>query len=652
MALVYAWSANNWSSTTWVTTPGGPTTTSAPTIGSTFDLGLRNTTYDQSDATFDLLLGTSGGQLITTMASAARIIRCDMRAGGSVLVVATGSGSNRFTINGNIYGGSATNAYAINLSTTSALVTINGNLTGGSASGAYAMNCPNCGPVVNGNVIGGSATTAAAIASSGGSAINASITGNVTGGSAANATGISGNAGNITITNGVITGGSGAVAINTTGNLTAADCTFAQNASGQYHPIYVAGTVSLTSGGSGVGFAIGAANYLFGFTGTELQQIRSRLGLDGTQATPTCATSTLPISSSQSFTNSVVNFVKTGTNPVMISAGGIASPQTYDNAGTLALVTSLTNRSGFTAAATLAAGAIASPQTFDLNGSITGSVGSVQTLGNVTVGTNLDKSGYTASATIPSGGIASPQTFDLHGTLSTVTTLTNAPASITPGDVWNYGTRTLTQSGGATAADVWAYGTRTLTMGGGGLTGPYSVSVLWVDSGLSAVPLVDFTVQGRGSGRSSTTGTTTFGSEDGDYVIVSNITGNVVFPNTPFTVSGGDVSLQIEGASRQILPPIAPGFCTCYCTTYKQDGTLDPGAAISYRMIVQNGTGNSYSGSWKTLNSDENGLWQADAIPQNSTYQFIRGDGQAVMVTIPDATNSLLLPNIISGQVV
>ena len=40
------------------------------------------------------------------------------------------------------------------------------------------------------------------------------------------------------------------------------------------------------------------------------------------------------------------------------------------------------------------------------------------------------------------------------GTLATVTNLTNAPASVTPSDIWSHGSRTLTSASGPTAAEI------------------------------------------------------------------------------------------------------------------------------------------------------------------------------------------------------
>jgi hypothetical protein len=40
------------------------------------------------------------------------------------------------------------------------------------------------------------------------------------------------------------------------------------------------------------------------------------------------------------------------------------------------------------------------------------------------------------------------------GTLATVTNLTNAPASVTPADIWSHATRTLTSASGPSAADI------------------------------------------------------------------------------------------------------------------------------------------------------------------------------------------------------
>jgi hypothetical protein len=40
------------------------------------------------------------------------------------------------------------------------------------------------------------------------------------------------------------------------------------------------------------------------------------------------------------------------------------------------------------------------------------------------------------------------------GTLATVTNLTNAPASVTPTDIWSHATRTLTSASGPTAVEI------------------------------------------------------------------------------------------------------------------------------------------------------------------------------------------------------
>jgi hypothetical protein len=40
------------------------------------------------------------------------------------------------------------------------------------------------------------------------------------------------------------------------------------------------------------------------------------------------------------------------------------------------------------------------------------------------------------------------------GTLATVTNLTNAPASVTPADIWDYNARTLTSASGPTAIEI------------------------------------------------------------------------------------------------------------------------------------------------------------------------------------------------------
>lgn len=341
MAMKYAWSAANWSGTTWVTSPGGPTTSSAPTIGDTFDLGTRNTTYDQTAATFDCLIGTSGGQFVVSMASAARAISCDVRASGATLCIVALSASNRFTVNGSIYGGNAVSAFGMSCTGAgNGLMTVNGNITGGTASSAHGLADPGSSNniiIVNGNVTGGSAAGARGINSLS-NQWNVTLNGNATGGSASLAIAVTGSP--VVVNNGIVTSGSGAVAISG-GNISSApnlstitlnDCDVVQIIPGTFMP-FVANTLTINRGGTSVGFQMGTGTtYLYTSSLLEAQQIRYRLALDGTTSAPNNTTGRMLLGASQSYDNTGQTSslpAYTGSNTVTL-----ASTQNFYNSGT------------------------------------------------------------------------------------------------------------------------------------------------------------------------------------------------------------------------------------------------------------------------------------------------------------------------------
>jgi hypothetical protein len=123
------------------------------------------------------------------------IVNGDVYARNGVGISNTGNG--QITVNGNIYGGTATNANGMNPSATN-LITVNGNVLGGSGSGAcgiFTSSTPTI--IVNGNVTGGTNINAIGVrqASSGIVTIN----GTVTAGTGSNAQGAA-NIGTGTIT--------------------------------------------------------------------------------------------------------------------------------------------------------------------------------------------------------------------------------------------------------------------------------------------------------------------------------------------------------------------------------------------------------------------------------------------------------------------
>jgi hypothetical protein len=112
-------------------------------------------------------------------------------------------------------------------------------------------------------------------------------------------------------------------------------------------------------------------------------------------------------------------------------------------------------------------------------GNLTGSC-AVPTAGSVALGVPVDAT--TGTAVLTPAAIRAELATELaridttissrlspSGTLATVTTLTNAPSSVTPSDIWSHATRTLTSASGPTAAEnataVWGAATRTVTGG-------------------------------------------------------------------------------------------------------------------------------------------------------------------------------------------
>jgi hypothetical protein len=114
------------------------------------------------------------------------IVNGDVYARNGIGISNTGNG--QITVNGNIYGGTATNAHGMNPSATN-LITVNGNVFGGSGGGACGISTSSTPTIiVNGNVTGGTNNTAIGVRQ--GSNGIVTINGTVTAGTGFNAQGV------------------------------------------------------------------------------------------------------------------------------------------------------------------------------------------------------------------------------------------------------------------------------------------------------------------------------------------------------------------------------------------------------------------------------------------------------------------------------
>jgi hypothetical protein len=164
------------------------------------------------------------------------------------------------------------------------------------------------------------------------------------------------------------------------------------------------------------------------------------------------------------------------------------------------------------------------------------------------------------------------------------------------------------------------------TGGGGGLSGPSAVTLTFEDEANDPVPNVDFTVLTQGSGRSNVSGVATFGLPDGTYTVAARMTNGVVFANTTLTVAG-TTALTITGQSVVITPPADPSMTTAYLYTYDEEGAIETGVVINFKLEVgPGGAGRSFNNKVFEATSDGTGLLQVELI-REATYLAKREDG-------------------------
>lgn len=274
--------------------------------------------------------------------------------------------------------------------------------------------------------------------------------------------------------------------------------------------------------------------------------------------------------------------------------------------------------------------------------------GFLATVFGATVGTSTYAGGAVASVTAPvlltpgtatgqialSAGLVSlngTQTFNNTGTWTgnltgTVGSVTGAVGSIT-GISFPTGFSTLTASLIATTVrDVDntspaanSLGAAVNAAGGGGLSGPSTVSLTFVDALSNPVPLVEFSIAGQGIARANVSGVATFGLANGTFTVTAASTSGVIFPVSTLVVSG-TTSETITGRSPSaIIPPVDPDISLVYGYTVRLDGTVAPGATVTFALtpstVPEKTSGGSIIAAREvTVKSDYTGFVQANLI--------------------------------------
>ena len=390
----------------------------------------------------------SGGQFSI---SATYNMTCDIRAGTTICLNVTGSAA--LSLNGlRILGGSSANAHGINnagtspiaitgcsilgpannnsslLNASSATITISTGTTisGGANNGAGITNAANGIISLTGSIISGpfQSTPGFAISnlSGGGVIINSSI---ITGGdrvaSVSNAT-----SGYVTL-NGCTLNGAGNVGVggfavvnSGLGTITATSCDFTSNAfSNAISGTNINANVSLSGNFYDHWQGIPAVAVTKWKLGTSPALGQHRFALSGT----TDSYFTMYGADNGSFGNPIAANVRSG---VSYGGGNLTGTCAVPAAGSVALGVPIDNTPGT---------AVLTPA----------NVQSALTEQGITTARagNLDNLDATISSRL------SPS-----GTLATVTTLTNAPTSVTPSDIWSHSSRTLTSASGPTAVQI------------------------------------------------------------------------------------------------------------------------------------------------------------------------------------------------------
>jgi hypothetical protein len=371
-------------------------------------------------------------------------------------------------LGGRVTGTTAANGgHAIENTSTGTIDIINAStLTGGAVAFAFALNNNSTGSItVTSSILsGGSANTAVAINNNSSGGITATSS-TITGGTASISYGINNaSTGSITVASGIITGGSspnGAFGIvnASTGSVTVTSSTVTGGSgagSGGINNVstgtITSTTSTLTGGSAATAFAINNNS-----TGTiastgDITATNSAHGLVSASTTASVKVSGSLIGSANGLV--AVNCPKFLVDPTPATA---KIRQAKDGASTYSDFFTADNSLGQAVPSDVRSGTVYA------NGNLTGTC-AVPGAGSVSLGVPVDAGFGTAILTtanvqsaLTAQGLTTARAGALdnldatvssrlapNGTLATVTTLTNAPASVTPSDIWSHATRTIT----------------------------------------------------------------------------------------------------------------------------------------------------------------------------------------------------------------
>jgi hypothetical protein len=313
------------------------------------------------------------------------------------------SGTGTINITGNVIAGSGANAHGAYI--TNGTMNITGNITGGSITSGFGVRLEGAGTLnITGNVFGGTVGGGVSNFSSNGFV---NIIGNVTAGAGASSIGVVNELTSLITINGICTGGTtnGAPGVR---NASTGTVRLTRAVGNAYGPGNTAGLAA----------AVGAANVGLGVI--EIEQLE--YGTNG--MSPTSGTG--------------IRLKKLGSNVAVFNFCDTAGSKTLIDATQNAAMPAASNvRSGVSYAGGAATGTLAVP----LPSQVAVGVATDNTVGTAFVtGSDIATAVWGAATRSITGG--------------TVDTLTNAPASVTPSDIWSHSARTLTSASGPTATEI------------------------------------------------------------------------------------------------------------------------------------------------------------------------------------------------------
>ena len=445
MALIVSAASGNFNAgATWV---GGV----VPSVGDTAQAANGHTITITANAACTLINNAGTGTFIL---SNGVTLTANIEKGNTATASVQLSGSNSASIVGNVTGpntGPASSHYVVANSSSGAL-SITGNITGGSATTSGPQGVSNGAGTLNvtGNVSAGT----------GGNSVGVFSTGIVTGIGTVNVTGnVTGGTGGQIGNKGIDSTSAGTISV--IGTVAAGTLTNAHaiRSSSTTSTVVVVGDMiasntiaAVQAGNSGTHQFSGS--FIFSENGTvPVDCLRYRLN-----TTPTTAKTRYALNGSGTYVD-MFTADNTGLAPAV---GDVRAGTVYGSAtGTLAVPLPSQVAVGVATDNTVGTAFVTGS---DIATAVWGAA--TRTITGGTVDTLTNAPSVPSAATIASqvrtelgvelGRLDASVSSRLapSGTLATVTNLTNAPASVTPTDIWSHATRTLTSESGPTAVQI------------------------------------------------------------------------------------------------------------------------------------------------------------------------------------------------------